>query len=419
MNSPPSSTSLYALISPPRGAKKKLDIDGKRASLSKTAEAIISPTRQSAKKRMGRSSFATVGESPVTPSESSRRHGGFDLSPRTLSKRTSLTSPKSNKKGGHRRRHSSAADATTSSTRDDFVDSWVPCMSRYLGLTKEPQTLRLRQESSTGSNSNRLQGDGGVGVAGSPLSPFSPSKHRRSNALVVESMDPEQQQWTKLASMQQASGCSHRGGGDQRILRDNKGNQCAIVLRLPKDHEGHHRFKICGERPMRSEHRRNVDTGLYTWATVKNTGGIVGVQFSMKLRGAGESSSGQEYVTEAFGPSLFHWSTPRGYVIRQVGGYSSSKNMIPKGSDHSTTTSSRTMMLPKGSDHSPTGSKNMMIPKGSDHSVGSAAAVTENACARLTYLSGSRALTVGRNVDLCLMTSFAAIIDEMVEHRMR
>ena len=142
---------------------------------------------------------------------------------------------------------------------------------------------------------------------------------------------------------------------ERRALRDENGELCAVIVRTVMD-AGQNRFRLCGRTKAYPDQRKGKDTGYYTWGEVKNSSGI-NVKFSMKLKGGSET----KYVTETFGPSLFNWNTPRGFIIKQG----------------------------------------------------------KEACCRITYLGDSRGIVLAPNVDKCLMLCFAAIIEEMVEHRMR
>ena len=146
---------------------------------------------------------------------------------------------------------------------------------------------------------------------------------------------------------------------DRRLVQDNEGNIYAVILRTLSD-GGKNQYRICGVDKMYEEQRKSRESGLYTHAEAKNSGGF-GVQFSMKIRGPGELT---KYVTEFFGPSIFKWGRgrPRGFLIKNTAG---------------------------------------------------------RECARITLLGGAKAISVEPQMDVRLMTCFAAIIDEMVEKRMR
>lgn len=141
---------------------------------------------------------------------------------------------------------------------------------------------------------------------------------------------------------------------ERRTLRDADGELCAIIQHT--DVDGRHRFKISGPNKMTVCHRRSKDSGYYAWADVKNSSGIK-PKFLMKMRGDTKS----RYKTEAFGPSLLKWGSPRGFLIKQ----------------------------------------------------------DEEPCARITYLGGDQGIVFAPNVDKCLMLCFALIIEEMVKNRMR
>jgi hypothetical protein len=119
---------------------------------------------------------------------------------------------------------------------------------------------------------------------------------------------------------------------------------------------GQNKYKICSYKPMNDEHQSG-HTGLYTWAEVKNAG-TFGVKFSMRMRG----NSPDRFTTESFAPSLLHWS-------KRTRGFLMLKN--------------------------------------------------KEACARLTHLQSAKTLDVPPGIDLCLMICYTAIIDEMVESRLR
>lgn len=97
------------------------------------------------------------------------------------------------------------------------------------------------------------------------------------------------------------------------------------------------------------------------------------MKFTMKLRG----DTQDKYVTESFGPSIFQWgrwgqtTRARGFVI---------KKMIDAGSK-----------------------------KGSDG---------KEVC-KITFLGAGKALSISPDQDFRLMIAYSAIIDEMVEKRLR
>jgi hypothetical protein len=154
----------------------------------------------------------------------------------------------------------------------------------------------------------------------------------------------------------------------ERIVSDVDGNIYAVILEKVVD-GGIHRYKICGTQPIFPDQRRSRDSGLFTYAEVKNSSGI-GVKFTMKLRG----DTQDKYVTESFGPSIFRWgqtTRARGFVV---------KKMIDAGSK-----------------------------KGSDG---------KEVC-KITFLGAGKALSISPDQDFRLMIAYSAIIDEMVEKRLR
>ena len=141
----------------------------------------------------------------------------------------------------------------------------------------------------------------------------------------------------------------------RRLLWDANGELCAIVIKSVV--RGQNKFKICCDKPMSVDHRRSHGVGYYTWANVKNSNGF-GVKFSMTCKSEPDS----KFTTESFAPSLLNWGkSPRGYIIKK----------------------------------------------------------DDVACGRLTNLGGARGLVLGKGIDMCMMICYAAIIDEMVENRLR
>jgi hypothetical protein len=138
---------------------------------------------------------------------------------------------------------------------------------------------------------------------------------------------------------------------------DTDGNVYAVIIHFEMD-GGKNFFKICGVQPMFEDQRKSRESGLFTYAEVKNSGRI-GVKFTMKLRGGSE-----KYASEFFGPSIFKWGRgkARGVSIKNANGDES---------------------------------------------------------ARITFLGGAKAVSVEPDHDIRLMICFAAIIDEMVDKRMR
>lgn len=179
--------------------------------------------------------------------------------------------------------------------------------------------------------------------------------------LTVESMRVD-----KLATITSATTHSNTQEETQeRIIKDMDGNMYAVIL--PSIVDGQHRFKVCGFEAMFPEQRKSRDSGYFTYADVKNSSGMI-VKFSMKLRG----DSGTKYVTEAFGPSIFQWGSGR------------SKN-----------------------------TRGFAIKATSDGNTSS------EEVARITFLGAGKALSVAPHQDFRLIIAFAAIIDEMVEKRLR
>ena len=146
----------------------------------------------------------------------------------------------------------------------------------------------------------------------------------------------------------------------QRIMTDTKRNPYAFILH---NHSGGGKniFRICGTRPLYADQRKNRDTRLYTYAEVKNAGGIGRIQFSLTVRG----EPSETHYTEFFGPSIFRWGRgrTRGVVIKNKS--------------------------------------------------------TGEESARLTFLGGAKVLVVEPDNDIRLMICFAAIIEEMMGKRMR
>ncbi|KAL3909201.1 MAG: hypothetical protein SGILL_008176, partial [Bacillariaceae sp.] len=145
---------------------------------------------------------------------------------------------------------------------------------------------------------------------------------------------------------------------ERKLVQDAEGNIYAVILRSLNG-DGKNHFRICGVEPMYVSQNKSRESGLYTYAEVKNSG-VLGVKFTMKVRGEEQ----EKYKSEFFGPSIFKWGQgkPRGFLIKDT---------------------------------------------------------KDTECARITILGGAKVVSVEPNVDVRLVACFAAIIDEMVEKRMR
>ncbi len=149
---------------------------------------------------------------------------------------------------------------------------------------------------------------------------------------------------------------------NRRVLTDVEGNQCAVVMHSVLG-GGRNYFKICGLEPLYSDQRKNRDTGLFTYADVKNSSGIGVTGLKIIMQVYGEST--ETYIATSFGPSIFKWGKgiPRGFLVKN--------------------------------------------------------GTTGLECMRITFLGGAKAISVEPDNDFRLMTCFAVIIHEMVEKRMR
>jgi hypothetical protein len=156
--------------------------------------------------------------------------------------------------------------------------------------------------------------------------------------------------------------CSMANEG-KRFLKDKHGRFCAAIIRQSdKEKEGTNVFKICGNRPASRTQRLSNETGYYTWAEVRNSGSFGG-KFCMK-RYSEETltCSADQHVTKPFG-LLFNTRKSRGYVF--------------------------------------TDSK-------------------KKECVKMVILNHEgKGIMVAPDRDLCLMISFVAVVDEMIENRMR
>jgi hypothetical protein len=152
---------------------------------------------------------------------------------------------------------------------------------------------------------------------------------------------------------------AHQG---KRFLKDKHGRFCAVIIHQSDKMEGNNVFKICGNRPASRTQRLSNETGYYTWAEVRNSGSFGG-KFCMK-RYSEETltCSADQHVTKPFG-LLFNTRKSRGYVF--------------------------------------TDSK-------------------KKECVKMVILNrGGKGIMVAPDRDLCLMISFVAVVDEMMENRMR
>ncbi|KAG7354716.1 hypothetical protein IV203_004072 [Nitzschia inconspicua] len=145
----------------------------------------------------------------------------------------------------------------------------------------------------------------------------------------------------------------------KRVMSDTQRKPYAIIVHSLSG-GGKNLFRICGVTPLYGDQRKNRDTGFFTYAEVKNAGGIGAIKFTMNVRG----ERPETYRTEFFGPSLFRWGKgqPRGVVIKN--------------------------------------------------------AATGQESARMTFLGGAKAVLIEPDNDIRLMICFAAIIEEMIGKRL-
>jgi hypothetical protein len=148
---------------------------------------------------------------------------------------------------------------------------------------------------------------------------------------------------------------------DQRLLKDSDGRVCAMILRS-QDMDGTNSFTICGLKPAVKRQKMTHDTfgqGYLKWAEVRNLGGLGG-QFALKHT-RDDTSSNSTFVTKSFG-SLCRPKKTRGHVVRNQ---------------------------------------------------------KQTECAKIVSLKKGKGVLVAPKEDPGLMLCYAAIVDEMIEHRMR
>lgn len=148
----------------------------------------------------------------------------------------------------------------------------------------------------------------------------------------------------------------------KRFLKDVHGRFCAVIIHQSDKTDGNNVFKICGNRPASRTQRLSNETGYYTWAEVRNSGSLGG-KFCMKRYCEGTlSCSMDDHVTKPFG-SLFNTRKSRGYAFLDS---------------------------------------------------------KKKECVKMVILNrGGKGIMVAPERDMCLMLAFAAVVDEMLENRMR
>lgn len=151
----------------------------------------------------------------------------------------------------------------------------------------------------------------------------------------------------------------------RRVLRDDKGNQCALILHT-KTVAGKSIFKICGPAPMTSYHK--AVGGFFVWAEVRNIGKMK-PQFCLTIRGDASPNGGSvHFKTKALGSTFLDcWSSnPRGFsIFREI-------------------------------------DEELIWGFGA-----------------ISFFSNTRGVSLSAKLDFGLMLCFALVIDEMVAFRMR
>lgn len=149
----------------------------------------------------------------------------------------------------------------------------------------------------------------------------------------------------------------------KRYLNNANGLNCAIIIRQSSSAGGKYIFKICSsKKSVTKKQRKSSETGYYTWAEVKNTGALGG-NFALKFYSDTTSTcSDHKHEAKPFG-SLFNTRASRGIII----------------TNHKNSTCSK----------------------------------------MVTLNNGDRGILVAPDQDLCLMLAYAAIVDEMIENRLR
>lgn len=149
----------------------------------------------------------------------------------------------------------------------------------------------------------------------------------------------------------------------KRYLKNANGFNCAIIIRQSSSAGGKYTFKICSStKAVTKKQRKSSETGYYTWAEVKNTGALGG-NFALKFYSDTTSTcSDHKHEAKPFG-SLFNVRASRGIII----------------TNHKNSTCSK----------------------------------------MVTLNNGDRGILVAPDQDLCLMLAYAAIVDEMIENRLR
>jgi hypothetical protein len=148
---------------------------------------------------------------------------------------------------------------------------------------------------------------------------------------------------------------------DRRLLKDSDGRVCAKILHS-RDTDGINTFIISGIEPAVKYQKMSHDRfgkGYLKWAEVRNLGGLGG-QFALKHT-RDDSSSKSTFVTKSFG-SLFRPKKARGHLVRNQ---------------------------------------------------------KQTECAKIVSLNEGKGILVAPKEDPGLMLRYAAIVDEMIEIRMR
>eukprot|EP00539_Tryblionella_compressa_P011106 CAMPEP_0178804382 /NCGR_PEP_ID=MMETSP0745-20121128/15049_1 /TAXON_ID=913974 /ORGANISM="Nitzschia punctata, Strain CCMP561" /LENGTH=402 /DNA_ID=CAMNT_0020463677 /DNA_START=25 /DNA_END=1233 /DNA_ORIENTATION=- len=155
-------------------------------------------------------------------------------------------------------------------------------------------------------------------------------KQKPDSTLKVETLDGNQ-----FATIVPAS--ARRSSSYVRAVRDAAdGTELCYISQTMQN--GIHRYKIFGRKPIYANQPRSRETGYYTYADVKNVGGISGVRFAMTLRRnvkaenqveQNETNSDPQsstpstlYTADFFGPSVFMLGRghPRGFLVRNDAG---------------------------------------------------------------------------------------------------
>lgn len=147
---------------------------------------------------------------------------------------------------------------------------------------------------------------------------------------------------------------------ERRLLKDADGRVCAMILRN-QEKDGPHSFTICGSKPSFKGQNMSYDRygkSFFRWAEVRNLGGFGG---KFALEGPRDKANKPTFVTKPFG-SLFRLKKTRGHVVLNQ---------------------------------------------------------KQRECARILSVKAGKGVLIGPNQDSGLMLCYAAIVDEMIEQRLR